>query len=99
MISVRIARSDSGYGAPEIEVVFSLKSGDEPVGHSDVDQREETCGFPIVQAPGFRDDAGDSAPSEDGTFIPEASDGCLFGGPSDAVLLADGFHLVVVPCV
>src|SRR5439155_5262898 len=70
-----------------------------PIGHGEVDKREQTRRFPRVEALRLRNYAGNSAPPGRRGFKPETGDGSLFGGSGRAVLFADGLHLVVLSCV
>ena len=49
IVSVRVAGADRGHRPPEIEVVLRLESCDEPIGHREVDEREQTRRVPGVE--------------------------------------------------
>src|SRR5262249_31092539 len=91
-IVIRSARSNRSDGTPEIVKLLGLKSGDEAIGHGEVEQGEKSGALPLIEASLRQDVSGDAIPPERRSFVPEPGDLALLGGSRGAARVANAFH-------
>src|SRR5262249_7701759 len=98
-VVIRSSRSNRGDGTPEIVKVLGLKSGDETIGHGEVEQGKEPRALPQVEALLRQDISGDAIPPERRAFVPESGDLALLGGARCTVNVPNAFLFFVIGCV
>src|SRR5262249_35922608 len=72
------------------------KSGDEAIGHGEVEQCEKSRALPRIEASLRKDVSGDAIPPERRSFVPEPGDLALLGGAHGAARVAYAFHFIVI---
>src|SRR5262249_20662656 len=90
------ASSDRCNRTPEIVKVLGLESGDEAIGHGEVEQGEEPRALPQIEALLRQDVSGYAIPTERRAFVPESGDLALIGRAHCTVDIADAFLFIVI---